>query len=96
MRLLVVSIHDIMLWKKFLLLPMMLFGNYGNEAKREFGSGLDLLMKGKWDEFSLGDYVKREDAILASTIDENVLNERKNIRGDKMIAAGEYGGAFNF
>ena len=58
-------------------------------------SRLDLLMKGKWDEFSLGDFVKREDAIVATTIDENVLNERKNIRIDKMIAAGEYGRAFN-
>ena len=79
-------------WKKFLVLPTVLFGGYlgENNLKVEYGLRLELLLVDDWSSFTLGKFLKRENTGL-KTLEKVVdKNKRGNCRVTNMVHVGEY------
>ena len=92
MRLVVENSRVVIHWKKFLLLATVIYGGYNgeNSLKAEIDLRLEYLLDDNWYNFTLGNFLKRENLGAAILESDDSKEKRRNVRIDKFVQAGEY------
>jgi len=88
--------HDSLSWKKFLLLPTVLFTVQKGNRKADLNYRLELLLEDKWNSFTFGYFMSRSFSKSSNSTKSNQLNSPQQMdihdqRISTMAKAGEIG-----
>ena len=92
MEKIVLNSKDELSWKKFLLLPTVLFTIASTNRRPEYNRRLDLILSDDWDEFTYSSLKSKSINVFS----QNFSKEQSQERITQLAKAGEIGSLMDF